>query len=257
MIRRAAVAVAAAVSLAASAGAAVPGVAAIYVNYNADCTFSMSVDGGITAAPNATVPPGVYQLLVWLPNPNQGYTCGTPTFTFTGPGVSSTTVFRGQELHDEHVIPALQAGATYVASDASAPDSTRHVLTVATSGSSSALIGSGATTTTTSKGSSQCDLIGCDIAPYRGSLLATVSADGRATLTSGGKPVASLKAGRYDIKVTDGDRQAGFFVQRPSRKAVIVAGVRFTGKRTKRVTLTAGKWAFYAKTGRATVFSVT
>jgi hypothetical protein len=77
------------------------------------------------------------------------------------------------------------------------------------------------------------------------------------TLTSGGKPVGSLKAGRYDIKVTDGDRQAGFFVQRASRNAVIVAGVRFTGKRTRRVTLTAGKWAFYAKAGRATVFSVT
>ena len=110
MIRRAAVAAAVAAVLAAPAGAAVPGVAAIYVNYNADCTFTMSVDGGITAAPNATVPPGVYQLLVWLPNPNQGYSCGIPTFTFTGPGVSSTTVFRGQELHDEHVIPALQAG---------------------------------------------------------------------------------------------------------------------------------------------------
>jgi hypothetical protein len=233
----------------------VPGVAAIYVNYNADCTFTMSVDGGITAAPNATVPPGVYQLLVWLPNPNQGYSCGTPTFTFNGPGVSSTTVFRGQELHDEHVIPALQAGATYVAADASSPDGTRHLLTVSSSGSSSSLVG-GSTTTTTSTGSSQCDLVGCDIAPYRGKLLAGVSATGKATLTGGGKPVGALKAGRYDIRVSDSDRQAGFFVQRAGRKPVIVAGIRFTGTRTLRVALTAGKWVFFAKAGRATGFTV-
>ena len=70
--------------------------------------------------------------------------------------------------------------------------------------------------------------------------------------------MGSLKAGRDDIKVTDGDRRAGFFsVQRASRKAVIVAGVRFTGKRTGGLRRTAGKWAFYAKAGRATVFSVT
>src|SRR5262249_5263077 len=151
--------------------------------------FTMSVDGGITASPNATVPPGVYQLLVWFPNPNQGYSCGTPTFTFTGPGVSSTSVFRGQELHDEHVIPALQPNATYIASDVNAPAATQHVLTVSATGSSSSLISSGPTTTTSSKGSTQCDLVGCDVAPYRGKLVAAVTASGKATLTRSGRSV--------------------------------------------------------------------
>jgi hypothetical protein len=97
----------AALSAASGSQAAAPGIPAIYVNYSSDCTFTMSVDGGITVAPTATIPPGVYQLLVWMPNPNQGYTCGIPTLTFTGPGVSAKTVFAGQELHDQQVLPAL------------------------------------------------------------------------------------------------------------------------------------------------------
>ena len=104
--------------------AAVPALPAIYVNYNPDCTFTLSVDGGVTATPNATIPPGVYQLLVWLPNPNQGYACGIPTFTFTGPGVSAQTTFAGQQLQATTVLPALQPSSTYVAEDANVPAAT-------------------------------------------------------------------------------------------------------------------------------------
>ena len=234
-----------------------PGVAAIYVNYNADCTFTMSVDGGITAAPNATVPPGVYQLLVWLPNPNQGYACGTPTFTFTGPGVSSTTVFRGQELHDEHVIPALQAGATYVASDASAPDSTRHVLTVATSGSSSSLIGSGA--------DHDDDVEGIEpVRPRRvrhRSLPRVAARHGHRSRPGDAddrRQARRLAEGRPLRHQGDRRRPAG----RVLRAAREPQGGDRRRRQVHRQANQAGhahrrEWTFFAKAGRATVFAVT
>jgi hypothetical protein len=36
-----------------------------------------------------------------------------------------------------------------------------------------------------------------------------------------------------------------------------IAGVAFTGKRTVHVSLTAGKWTFFSKSGKATTFTVT
>jgi hypothetical protein len=83
-----------------------------------------------------------------------------------------------------------------------------------------------------------------------------VTAQGKATLKRGGRAVGSLEAGRYDIAVQDASARAGFFVRRGSRKAITVTSLAFVGKRTKRISLTAGKWAFFSKPGKSVRFTV-
>ena len=103
--------------------AATPGIPAFYVDYNQNCTFTMSVDPGTPLPPSGsvTLPPGTYQLLISMMNPSAGYApCSTPTFTLTGPGVSILIAFAGVELHEERVFTA-QPSAAYVAQDENSP----------------------------------------------------------------------------------------------------------------------------------------
>jgi hypothetical protein len=252
-------AVVAAGSVAGGSPASIPGIPVIYVNYDADCTFTMSVDGGTsvtaTSAPGPTLPPGPYQLLVWMPNPNQGYACGTPTFSFAGPGVSIVTQFRGQELTDDRVTGSLPPSSTFVAEDTSAPVASERVFSTAATGSSSVLLGSASTGTTT-KTSVQGDLVGSDVPPYRGRLVATVTAAGVPTLRVGSRKVATLRPGRYDIRVGDTAHGAGFYVRPPKGKPLKLTGGPFVGARTKQVTLTVGSWTFFSGVGKPTRFVV-
>ncbi len=260
----AAVAAVAAVEGTAAEGspAAVPGVPAIYVNYSADCTFTISVDGGISITsatpPGPTLPPGTYQLLISMPNPSAGYApCTTPAFALTGPGVNSHTLFPGAALSAEQMA-TLQPSSTYVADDENAPDATRKVFTTASSGSNSVLLGPtpGSTPGTTQATSVQPDLVGSAILPYRGKLVATVSAAGKTTLKLGARNVRSLKAGRYDIRVDDAAARAGFFLRHGARKPLTVTSRAFVGTRTRRVTFTAGTWTFFSGVAKPTRFSV-
>jgi hypothetical protein len=256
----AAAVVLAAASPAAGGRAAFPGVPSIYVNYNPDCSFSMYVDGGTTitatAPPGPVLPPGAYQILVYMPNLPAGYDCVTPDFTLKGPGVSTATVFPNESLLDNHLLPAFQPSSTYVAEDETNPAGTRVFFTTSASGSSSSLVGPApGTTTTTSKGSGQSDLVGSSVLPYRGRLTAAVTRFG-ATLAAAGKPVASLKAGRYDLTIRDFSSTSGFDLQRAGGKPVPLSADRYRGTKTRRVTLSRGKWTFGAGAGDAGTFVV-
>jgi hypothetical protein len=243
MMRIALALAAAALWITAGAQAATPGIPSIYINYNPDCTFTMSVDGGITAAPNATIPPGTYQLLVSMPNPGSGYSCGVPTFTFTGPGVSAETVFAGQQLQATTVLPALQPSSSYVAEDANVPAATMHAITTAATGSSSSLLA--ATMASAATGSNtQPDIVGSAIKQKPPTLAASVSA-GKASLKLGGRPVKTLKAGRYEIKPAKGHR----FVFSGN-------GRRITVTKARQVTFTAGRWALSTLRSSALSFRV-
>lgn len=235
---RAALAVLTAAALWAAAGSqgAVPGVPSIYVNYNPDCTFTMSVDGGITASPNATIPPGAYQLLVSMPNPGSGYSCGVPTFTFTGPGVSAQTAFAGQQLQATTVLPALQPSSTYVAEDANVPGATMHTITTAATGSSSSLLSAGPTAASGSN--TQPDIVGSGIQQKPTALVASVNAGGKPRLTLRGHLVKTLKAGRYEIKLT-------------TRARLVFSGNgrRITVTKPETVTFKAGRWTLSSSRG--------
>jgi len=244
-----------------SASAAIPGVPSIYINYNPDCTFSMTVDPGVaitsSSPPGPTLPPGNYQLLVSMPNPDVGYACVTPTFTLTGPGVNSVTVFPMESVYADLPV-VLQPSSTYVAEDTNAPAATEKVFTTSATGSSSALIPTKPTTTVAGSGSesSQPDLLGSALAPYRGSLQATVSAGGAATLDRDGRSVGALSAGRYELHVNDRSRRAGFFLERSNQKPLAVTGALYLGSRTESITLTAGSWSFYSNPAKQTRFTV-
>jgi hypothetical protein len=236
-----------AAALASSARATVPGIPSIYVTYSPSCTFTMTVDGGTavtaTSPPGPTLPPGQYQIQVLMENPAAGYSCGTPVFTLTGPGVSSTTTFPQESILDNHLLPALRPSSTYLAEDENAPAATRVYFTTAPTGSSSSLLSPAAGSPSAKGGSAQTDIVGSNVVPYRGRLAATIEGGGHASLKLAGRGVASLRAGRYEIAIADGSSTAGFWLERPGGKRVSLTGVRFRGHETRSLTLTAGRWA--------------
>ncbi len=242
------------------ASAAIPGVPSIYITYNPDCTFTMSVDPGVaitsSSPPGQTLPPGNYQLLVSMPNPDIGYACVTPTFTLTGPGVNSVTVFPMESLYDDLPV-ALQPSSTYIAEDTNAPAATEKVFTTSASGSSSALIPTKSTTTVagSASGSSQPDLLGSALAPFRGSAPGDRER-GVAGLERSGRSVGALSARGYELHVDDRSRHAGFFLEHSNQKPLTVTGVLYLGSRTESITLTAGSWSFYSNPAKETRFSV-
>ena len=146
-------------------------------------------------------------------------------FSFTGPGASSLTEFRGQELLDDRVV-VLQPSSTYVSEDTTSAG-TRRFFTTAATGSSTSLLGPAASGGTTGV-SVQPDLIGSAI----------------------------VRAGRYDVAVEDGDAHGGFFLRHGKRKPVAVTGPVFVGERTRRVTIGVGKWAFFSRPGAPAAFTV-
>jgi hypothetical protein len=234
------------------------------ITYRADCTFTVAIDGGITmdsaSGSGATIPPGPYQLSVRTPLPDNVWDrafCSQAAFSLSGPGASYSGIL-GTDLgpygatFNETFAPA----STYTMVDASRPSSTVVFSTTAT-GSSSSLLPPPPASTATGKGTVETGLLGSGIVPYRGSLHAAVATSDKATLMSSGKPLVSLKAGRYDIVVTDDSARGGFFVQKLDRKPRTITGVRFQGKRTVRVNLTAGRWLFFATSARETQFVVT
>ena len=153
-------------------------------------------------------------------------------------------------------VPTFAPASTYTIVDGNHP-SQPVVFTTTATGTSTSLLPTPPASTATGTGSVQAPLMGSGIVPYRGALSATVASSNTATVMVSGKPLASLKAGRYDFVVKDESAHAGLFVQKVTRKPTALTGVAFEGKRTVRVNLTAGKWAFFAKNGRETQFVVT
>jgi hypothetical protein len=90
----------------------------------------------------------------------------------------------------------------------------------------------------------------------RGTLLGTADTLGRVTLTHKGKPVSTLKAGRYKVVVTDKAPQSGFIFDRPNFTTITVTSSPFVGKGTKTVTLTPGGWSYRGSVGALHDFTV-
>ncbi|HEY4346354.1 MAG TPA: hypothetical protein VGM80_02115 [Gaiellaceae bacterium] len=233
------------------------------ITYRSDCTLTVSIDGGpsmdSTVPSSATIPPGPYQVSVRTPLPDATWdpsVCSVGRFSFTGPGVSFGATL-GTDLgpYSATFNPTLAAASTYTIADASHPTAPI-VFQTAASGSSSSLIPAPPASTAKGTGTQQ-ELMGSGIVPYRGALIATVPTTGQPSLDTHGKPLATVKAGRYDIVVKDASPHGGFFVQKAHKQPVAIAGVAFTGKRTVRVNLTVGKWSYYAKSGKPIAFVVT
>jgi hypothetical protein len=93
-------------------------------------------------------------------------------------------------------------------------------------------------------------------APFRGTLVGTAGTLGRVTLSRHGRPVVSLKSGRYKVVIDDTTDGSGFVMERPNGAEIVVTSVAFVGKRTKLVTLTPGRWGFHGAVGAFHQFNV-
>ncbi len=234
----------------------------IQVSYRVDCSMTVMISGvtvQTSSAPGPVFPPGPYDIQVTTQLPDAMFdpaSCTAAQFSISGPGVSWSTVLQYGGLYTDHTSVVLAPSSVYTAVDANHPAQTTWVFSTAATGSSSSLLVA-PTSTLPSVGQTQQSLIGSGVAPYRGALHATVAPSGKAVLESSGKNVAVVEAGRYDIVARDDSKHGGFFVQKASSsKPETITTVAFTGSKTVRVDLTAGKWTFFSKSGAATQFVV-
>ena len=94
-------------------------------------------------------------------------------------------------------------------------------------------------------GTSDTDIVGSAVA-LEGTLAASLNANGVASLTLAGKPFSQLAAGRYKFAITDRDPKGSVMIVSPRKLATNLTGVRFVGKRTATIKLTAGRWTYSA-----------
>jgi len=238
----------------------------LYVAYQDNCTFTLTLDGG---APAATIPPGTYQVFVSTPFPFGEYPppdCEYPKFQLTGPGVNLTTDLSSGGETTAQLTATFAPSSTYVAVDGQQPVSSRR--TFATSAPASAappspspspVSSSGGKTGSTAPAAPSLDIVGSALTPkkLRGTLDGIVPAHGALTLTMNGKRVMTLKSGRYAVAVEDRSSTSGFVLQEVRRTWLTVTSTAFVGRRKVTVDLTAGQWFFYPTfTGKKTYFIV-
>jgi len=252
-----------------SLAAAPPALPTLYVSYALNCTFTITDDSGKKVT---SIAPGAYQVDVNTPvlfgylDPKvggcngDGY--GYVNFQLTGPGVNlSTTIDAGCET--DYLFPptTFKANSTFTAQELSQPSVTRSVFTTLASGSPP-IPPTNAYTPTSGKGTTSQDIVGSGInAAVRGTLTGTVNARGKPTLTSKGRTVSTLKAGRYAFAITDQDSKRGFMLVIhqtgfTAPKSTDLTGIGFVGKQRTIVTLKAGTWMYYSGDGTFYHFQV-
>jgi hypothetical protein len=230
-----------------------------------ECTLTASIDGGpsmdstgASAPVSATIPPGPYQVSVRTPLPDSSWdtsVCKFGNFSMNGPGINFAVQFSNDlGPYIATTTMTFQPASTYTILDATHPTQPITFTTTAT-GSSSSLLPP-VPVSTASGASTQAPLIGSGIVPFRGSLQTAVAGAG-ATLKTGGEPLSSVEKGRYNVVVRDESAKGGFYLEKAGKKPQMLTGVKFEGKRTVHLTLTAGKWTFFSTTGHTTAFVVT
>jgi hypothetical protein len=240
-------------ALALAAGAARADLPTLYVVFHPDRTLSASLaDGtpvGSTAGAGTAIPAGTYRVQI------DNSANVDIDFDLSGPGVKLVdNLSNGEELAAAYS-ETFQPSSTYTFRNDSRP---ALVWTFATS---SATLGTPAPATTTTQtaprgGQVSTDIVGSGVAPFRGSLLGTVSAGGAVDLTLEGRRLPTLHRGRYAITVADASARAGLVLQRLRRKPETLTGSSFVGKRTVTLDLEPGQWLYYASPARKRYFIV-
>jgi hypothetical protein len=234
----------------------------LYFMYTLNCTFTIVDDSG---KPFTSIPPGRYQVDVRTPvvfgmypdQPGQTdfYACrGIPQFQLQGPGVDLFTTMTAGCDSDRLFTVTLQPNATYVAQDLNQPSVAHGSFTTLSSGSSSPVT----VTYGGGKGKSQASTDITGSLKVKATLHATVAANGALKLVSGGKTVSKLAAGRYKFAISDQDAKASFILLGPTYtapKTLTAAG--FKGTHSVVLSLTSGKWAYYASLATVHFFRVT
>jgi len=251
MLRRGIVAgLVAALALTAAAQGAVSQTIYAYFDVDGGLQFRYSDSSNV----GSTIPPGTYTINL---NNNGADDLGVDhIFHLTGPGVDYTA----PNVDTNAVFTVtFQSGGTYRVFDNLNPKISQTIVATTAPAAPTPNPLPPTTPTSSSKPTSS-GVVGSQVhaaLPLRGSLVAAVAPSGAVTLASKGKPVTSLKAGRYTLQVTDSSTRAGFNIQEVRNDPVTVTTGAFTGKRSKTLTLRAGQWFFYPTfVGKKTYFIV-
>ncbi len=220
----------------------------LYVNYAANCTFTITNDSGGAVT---TIASGSYQLLVQTPGDfgTFEYTGGSDMtdcqgmaqFQLSGPGVLYQTNLDGGDSDTALTTVVLRDNATYTATDQNQPSIARVTFSTSASAPTAAPLPTTYATGTVpaSKTSGQASTV------FRGTLLAAVNPRGTISLTTAkGKPVSRLKSGKYSFKVTDGSRTLGFKLTGKAGAKTVTGGA-FTGTKTVTIALAPGQWSYF------------
>jgi hypothetical protein len=222
------------------------------VNFFSNGNITLSLpDGtpvGVTSGSPTVIPAGFYTIVMTGP----GGCTDLPYFNLKGPGNNIIDSMDQGEEANKNVNATFLPNSTYTWWDAASPGT---VYTFATNGQ---VVGTAPTLPDSGKHgtATTTDLLGSARATVRGTLTGTVSASGKLGIAFKGKSVGSLASGKYKFVISDKSAASGFLVQKGARTPVAISGIKFTGKRTKWVVLTAGKWSFAPNAGK-TAFTVT
>jgi hypothetical protein len=195
---------------------------------------------GSTSGAPTTIPAGYYTLLMSGP----GGCTQLPLFELKGPGEDLFENMTEGEVDYTSDNAFLMPNSTYVWRNYAAP-SVAH--TLVTSGTVEGAPPRPASSVSSGTVSSQ-DIVGSDLAPFRGTLTAAVSAAGKLTLAFKGRSIEKLSHGRYTVKVTDRSASSGLTIEK-GKKVDHATGATFVGARSASLVLSAGRWTFTAGTG--------
>jgi len=221
------------------------------VQWQLDGSVTVTLENGSpvgtrTGAPTV-IPAGYYTVSMFGP----GGCANIPYFTLKGPGENIVENMDGGEMSTYQMNAYFAPNSTY--SWHSDVD-TNVVYTFATNasvvGSPPAVVGPKGLAASSHGTAQSQTLLGSTAMTFRGTLNAAVSPAGKVTLTFKGKHVSSLKVGSYKVAVVDSSATNGLMLQKIKR-VLTVSGIKFVGKHTGKVNLTAGKWVVMPRTGSA------
>lgn len=232
--------------LAPAAGARKAADLSLQVTFTASGSISVTLpDGtpvGTTSGAPTVIPAGFYTIHLSGP---LNVAAGMPYFRLTGPSVDIL------ENMNEGGIASLTDTANF--EPLAVYDWTNDALpgVVNTFTTSSVVLGTPPTTPVSPKSGAPADsqdIVGSDAGGVRGTLTAGVSAAGALSLEFKGKSAARLTAGRYRVVVVDRSASSGFVLEQ-AKRALTVSGLKFVGRRSETVALTAGRWLYTPGTG--------
>ena len=234
----------------------------LYVDYAMNCTFTITDDAGRRVS---SIAPGTYQISIRTPvsfaevdlsGISDMTACkGFVQFKLTGPGVNAFDNLGDGDNAFDLLTETLQPNATYTAQDLNQASVTRTTFSTTASGTPTAPANTrsaGGKVT----GSQSTDIVGSEANPFRGSLDGIVFKSGKLSLTRNGKPVSSLKTGRWTFSVDDESSKAGFVLQVLRGKVETITSAAFVGSHDVTVTLKPGRWSYFTAGGRKTTFFV-
>jgi hypothetical protein len=236
----------------------------IDVVFNANNTVTVTLNGaplGTSSGTPTTIAPGTYNISI-----------ADPAFVsdilwdLSGPSVKLVTSCSYGEEPAESWVETFNANSTYTWQDDNRAPPTFTFVTNSSTPVGSASNGSapGSSTVPIASGSNgkanSTSVVGSQTGTttLRGTIAATVSARGLISFRFKGKPVTTLKSGKYAFKVVDQSKKAGFNVQQTGNTAHTVTTGPFHGTKSQTITLGKGQWFVYGTfVGKKTYFLVT